>query len=499
MSSAGEGAPRAARKFVLDNVLVALAQLLGKLRGLVTLPLLVRGLGAEGYGIWVQVISLAGIVGNLLSLNLHTPLVRMAAADRVRAKAIVSTLTVAALGALTLGCAVLALASPAPLARLVAGTGDRRLFIAAMLVTWTTAARQFPLSTYRATERVATRSTADFLGTLVDVALTVALLTAGFGLVEVFWASAAWGALFVALTLAHQREHLALAAFDGEILREATRYSLPLLPATLGLWALDRADRFVLQHFRGEAEVGVYSAHYTLASLATFMLFSLQLTLLPRCASLWAADREGARRYLDLSCRAFTTFGLLFATVAPFAVPAALRVLAPATATPAAPLNSALVATGVLFYGFGIIQQMVLFITQRTRAVGLILAGSAAMNLGLNVALAPRLGGTGAALATLITYALMAGATFFASRDVLLVRLGLGHATRCLAAGLAAGTTFALLDPRTIAGIVLASLASLTVYALALLATGAVRPAEVRNAMAVVRGRSDARTSPPSR
>jgi O-antigen/teichoic acid export membrane protein len=153
----------------------------------------------------------------------------------------------------------------------------------------------------------------------------------------------------------------------------------------------------------------------------------------------------------------------------------------------------------VLFYGVGIIQQMVLFITQRTRAVGLILAGSAAMNLGLNVALAPRLGGTGAALATLITYALMAGATFFASRDVLLVRLGLGHATRCLAAGLAAGTTFALLDPRTIAGIVLTSLASLAVYALALLATGAVRPAEIRNAVAVVRGRSDARTSPPSR
>ena len=116
MSTPSEAAPRAARKFVLDNVLVALAQLLGKLRGLATLPLLVRGLGAEGYGIWVQVISLAGIVGNLLSLNLHTPLVRMAAADRARAKAIVSTLTIAAMTALTAGCAVLALASPAPLA-----------------------------------------------------------------------------------------------------------------------------------------------------------------------------------------------------------------------------------------------------------------------------------------------------------------------------------------------------------------------------------------------
>src|SRR3712207_9121829 len=65
-----------ARAFVLDTAVMAAAQLLIKLRGLVAIPLIVKILGTAEYGVWVQTLALLEMASGVVGVNLHHPLVR---------------------------------------------------------------------------------------------------------------------------------------------------------------------------------------------------------------------------------------------------------------------------------------------------------------------------------------------------------------------------------------------------------------------------------------
>ena len=65
------------REFVADNIIVAAAQVLGQLRGIVTLPLIVKSMGAASYGVWSQVLTFSNVALAVLGFSLHIPLVRL--------------------------------------------------------------------------------------------------------------------------------------------------------------------------------------------------------------------------------------------------------------------------------------------------------------------------------------------------------------------------------------------------------------------------------------
>src|SRR5919112_4393998 len=102
-----------ARAFVADTAIVAAAQLLLKLRGLVAIPLIVKVLGTAEYGVWVQTLALVDISGSIVGANLHHPLVRFLSESPERGRRIYGTLLAAtvALGVVG-GLALFAAAGP---------------------------------------------------------------------------------------------------------------------------------------------------------------------------------------------------------------------------------------------------------------------------------------------------------------------------------------------------------------------------------------------------
>src|ERR1051325_11920550 len=84
-----------ARAFALDTAVVAAAQLILKLRALVTIPLIVKGLGTAEYGVWVQTLALVDFSGSIFAANLHHPLVRYLSESPERGRSIYGTLLAA--------------------------------------------------------------------------------------------------------------------------------------------------------------------------------------------------------------------------------------------------------------------------------------------------------------------------------------------------------------------------------------------------------------------
>ena len=78
---------RGARAFILDMAVVFAAQVLTRLRGLLTMPLIIRGLGTDAFGTWSQTLAFTILVTAIVGLSLHHSLIRAIAADRSRAGA----------------------------------------------------------------------------------------------------------------------------------------------------------------------------------------------------------------------------------------------------------------------------------------------------------------------------------------------------------------------------------------------------------------------------
>src|SRR5689334_7034536 len=99
------------REFAVDTAVVAATQLLLKVRALVAIPLIVKILGTEQYGVWVQTLALVDFSGSLVGLNLYHPLVRFLAERPGDGRSIYSTLMTATLATSALGGLLFALAA----------------------------------------------------------------------------------------------------------------------------------------------------------------------------------------------------------------------------------------------------------------------------------------------------------------------------------------------------------------------------------------------------
>ena len=199
------------------------------------------------------------------------------------------------------------------------------------------------------------------------------------------------------------------ARFRWAFVRESLSFGLPLVPHLVMASALVIADRFILAHFRGLAEVGIYSLAYTFGMIMFLVTQSLSQAWLPMFFDL--ASSVENRPLLGRIC---SSLGLLLAALAcvgmlvsPLFINLCLdhRYRSAATVVP-------LVVMGYLFHGLFSLFDLSLLHARRTSSVFVVSLLAFAVNLALNFALIPRWGMYGAAWATTVAYAIEAFSAF---------------------------------------------------------------------------------------
>ncbi|MFL6281823.1 MAG: flippase [Pyrinomonadaceae bacterium] len=426
-----------ARTFVLDTAVVAVAQLLLKLRGLVAIPLIVKVLGTAEYGVWVQTLALVDISSSVVGANLHHPLVRFLSESPERGRSIYGTLLTATVAAGAIGGLVL-FAAAEPVSRFALGDAGHAWEVrAGALLLLCYNVRLFNLNAYRALGRMKERAAYELTSTFGQLLGISILLWAGYSLLGVFVFMGAWEAAFAIALCAHVGGLVGVGRFDGRLLKDALRYSLPLLPAGLSVWVLDRSDRLVIGHFMGPESVGVYSANYALAGLLMLFQTPLQVTLLPKVSSLWREERDAAVRYVSLSNKLFLTFAIPFVVAAPVVARPLLVRLGNEEIGAAGGVLTLLIAAGVMLWGVSVMLTQIFYGARRTLPVGVVTVAAALLNLILNLLLVPAWGVSGAAFATLVSYAASCAALYALSRPIARLDLFAPHLLKCAAASLA--------------------------------------------------------------
>jgi len=261
-----------------------------------------------------------------------------------------------------------------------------------------------------------------------------------------------------------------LGDIDSTVARAAFAFGLPMVIQEIAGLVLDSGDRFMIRHFLTDYALGLYSVAYGLATYVnTLIMAPLGLAILPIYMKLWNAEgRERTIEFLSQGLDGFLIAAGLIMALAAAGARDAVTLLASSRYSGAERLIPTLVA-GLLIYTAQIFLNAGLLIHKQTGKMAAILCWCAALNLGLNWLLLPRMGLQAAALATLIAYLVCTAWLARSSFRLLPLRVSGWAVVRYSLAATVAWISAALTDlGNPLLNVIAKSIVTVAVYVLAL-------------------------------
>lgn len=408
-SAAHEASERAAK----NTAVRAAGEIIGKLGSLVLLAVMARKVGDEDLGIFVFALAWGEVAMTPVGLGIDHFLLRQVAADRSRLDSYFwNALRLKLYRGVPVTIASIVLVYALDYGR------DTELTVSILTVglLFDTMARTLQ-NVFNAFERGELVASPIVAQRILAAALGVALLLAGFGVVEVAIAYSAGALVRLLLSLDLLRRRLRWPAMVApeDVRREIRRRSLTFTAQDVFGLVLARADVLILAALATEAVVGQYGAAYRLFEATTFInvalagAFNAMYTYLgpdtepslpavfqrsiKLCLALLLPIGVTLGLLADPLCRAF--FGDEFAGAA-----ATLRLLAPV----------------VVLFGVMVLCSGLVLSRSRPRRMVYTVAVAAVVNIGLNLALIPSLEEIGAALAMLLSLIVYVAIAFTVAR-----------------------------------------------------------------------------------
>jgi O-antigen/teichoic acid export membrane protein len=421
------------------SAIYGLGGLVSRILATLLLPLYTHYLPPGSYGRVEIVTAATAVLAILLQLGISSAFFRFyfdAKEDSERL-VVIRTSFWFTMAMSTLGL-VLGIVFAAPVGHWLGLGHDPSLVRAGAVGLWAQTNYQQLTALFRVEERsvqYAIASVANVLITVVAMVLFVAYFH--WGAVGLVVGNFTGTLVVYAVLLGYRYEQLG-AQFDTGLLRKMQHFGMPLVPSALALWTINFVDREFVSWYKGNAEVGVYSAAVKIASLITFVMVAFR-TAWPAFAYSIEDDREAKRTYsfvLTYLLALTSWAALALGALAPWWV----RLLTDPRYQRAEKGVALLAFAGAVYAGY-----VVLAIgsgrARKTQWNWAVTGAGAAVNVGLNFWLVPRFGMVGAAVSTAVAYVvLFVGMTLYAQR-VYPVRYQWRRVVTCVAVG--AGLTVA--------------------------------------------------------
>lgn len=402
---------RLAKRLVPESIVYGLGGVANQAVAILLVPIYARQLGPSGVGVSAVVNTTVALSLMLVGLALPQAFFRwflaLAEDDHARASILANSFSLRLVSSL-LGSLVVMVAV-VPLTVLLYGNTDNLpIFLLIGPIVFFDSLNSIPLSYLRARRRprayVAISFTRAALGSVLILTLVV---VAELGVMGIVIGSAISAAVCAFLGLFALRGTSAFRfSVDRPLLRAMLAFCLPLVPAAVAGWALNLSDRYLLQLFTDETTVGVYALGYTAGLVVNALV--VQPFVLTWAAAGWELSKEpDAPAQYARVLTAFTGFACFVALGLAAIGTDVIRVLV-GPAFEDSRLIVPFSAFAYVLYGVYTITSVGVNIRSQTRWVPVYLGVAAAAGVGINLVLIPLVGMMGAALATIVSYALLA-------------------------------------------------------------------------------------------
>ena len=415
--------------------------------GFLSIVVFTRWLSPADFGVYALAFSAMSLAHTLVFTWIEAAMARFYAAEAVGGGRLADHFAtlyrcwlLAALGFVAIGGAVIALCPGGGPVKLAVGAG-----LAAILARSLAKLNQ---ERRRAAGDVRGAALMDMAQTLAGFALGFGLILAGLrGAAPIAGLGAAAAVVMIFLLPAELRRG-AGGRFDAGRARRYAAYGLPVALSLIFALALATTDRFLLAAYLNPETVGVYQAGYSLANRTLDVMF-IWLGAAGGPALIVALERGGGEA---LARAAREQAGLMLALALPASVGLALvaRPLADVLVGPSLRQGAAQVtpwiAASALFAGLTTYYSHQAFtLGRRTGLLLFAMSLPAAANLAMNLALIPRMGLTGALVATTASYGLGLAVSILLGRLAQPLPLPLGALARTALAAALMGVVVASL------------------------------------------------------
>ena len=242
-------------------------------------------------------------------------------------------------------------------------------------------------------------ATASSFGTIAIIVLFVIVLQ--WGLFGIYSANLIAAILIAIAAISILKTWISPAYLSWVRLKEMLEYGLPLVPAAIASWVTISSDRFILQMFHDNSEVGLYSVAATIASGIALITGAFQMAWGPFAFSIYR-EKESAEVYSEV-LSLYAVIGCFMGTIVSLFAPLVLRVLTTREYFQSASCIPFLVFSFIII-GSTYIVGIGSGIVKRSTPIAIGIFVGASINIILNFLLIPRFGKEGAAIATLLSY-----------------------------------------------------------------------------------------------
>jgi O-antigen/teichoic acid export membrane protein len=414
-------------KFRNDTAIYGLAQVAERLLSFFLLPLLTKATSTEEYGVWSQLIVVAGISTPIVLLGLQTALVRylprwcdamqvhysmvLRAFSAVAGVLVLMTIALAIFRN-ELGLAFFGTSGHAIYVLLLAGFIMTEVLFELLVSVLRAGGLIRRIACYLLLKSAARISV--FLFVLVHLGGTFQTAVLSFIVCQFCF-------LFLLILREIPVRNVAKAGLKPSrpYWGETLRFALPMVVLALLTGLNNSVDRFFLTHFLGVHEVAVYAAAYSLAGIAGFFYSVLGFSLFPAMSTCWAEGRkDAAAQLLGKTVQVYLFFLLPFILALGICGPEMLVLLT--TQQYHLPgLAFLLLAAAVGLFGLYQVGVYAVILEGRSVDTMRLMGMTVVISIVLNAVFIPLWGVVGAALATCLANCLLASRTAIMALQIL--------------------------------------------------------------------------------
>lgn len=424
--------------FIRRVGLVGAASIIVSLCGLILLPILTKNLSIEEYGIWVQIGVTISFLVPLSTLVLYTSGHRFLSGEKDKklvSKGFSSIFAVVFLTSFIISILIFVFSKPLSIA--IFGGTEVEYFVRLIAPLILLGAMNLVYMQYFLTfQQVKKYSALSILEPVLQILLISYFLLAGFGLFGAIVSLLIVRGFMLILGFLLIILQIGVSVPSYASIKNYLIFSIPLVPPILCYWTYNLSDRYVVGYFLGMASVGVYSVSYKIGSMITLFYSSLSITLLPTLSKLY---EENKMQEIKTHLKYLSKLYFMLAIPAAFGLTVLSKALL-ITLTTSEFISGfiiiPIIALATIIYNVGSLNSHVLLLYKRTKMFAIIAMLSALINIVLNIILVPSIGISGAAIATLITFAFYLTAHTMLSFKELAYEIDFKFISKCIIASI---------------------------------------------------------------
>lgn len=256
---------------------------------------------------------------------------------------------------------------------------------------------------------------------LLTLSLSILFILRKSGIFEYFLGGLIGVFISLILALFSFRQYLTFK-INWTKVKETISHGAAIVPVSLFYFVFNLSDRFFVNRFWGLNELGLYSIAITVNGFIIFFSASLSRAWVPFVLRMYQDSKKEFHQFVP---RVFTYYLIFFFSLAVLISTFRVEILSLLT-TPeffGAKKAVGIISLGMVFFASAQITCIGIYVAKKTARLTLWAGLAALINTVLNIALIPKFGMVGAALATAVTYLFLTASYMWNSQKLIKLKI----------------------------------------------------------------------------